>query len=263
MRLKITHRFEYQSDPTAPYALQRLRLVPTSSALQKVRVWTLAIEGAREEVRFSDHFGNDTRLISIEGGPHAVSIEAAGEVETVNRSGVAGFHRGFAPLWLFQRETALTVAGAGIEALAKGVKGADIGRLHDLMATVHERVSAVPGAGPAVASAEDVLAKGSGVPADQAHIFIATARLLGYPARYVSGYCLFDGDGEQAASHAWAEAHVEGLGWVGFDVANKICPEENYVRVATGRDQRDAQAISGILAGQGAEQLAVRISVEQ
>ena len=94
---------------------------------------------------------------------------------------------------------------------------------------------------------------------DQAETFIAAARLLGFPARYVSGYLVLDGAAEKAASHAWAEAHVDGLGWVGFDAANNMCPDETYVRVATGRDHHDAMPVSGIRSGQSEERLAVSI----
>ena len=97
---------------------------------------------------------------------------------------------------------------------------------------------------------------------DQAETFIAAARLLGFPARYVSGYLLVDGDAEKAASHAWAEAHVDRLGWVGFDVANLMSPDENYVRVAIGRDHRDAMPVSGIRLGQPEERFAVSITAE-
>ena len=67
MRLRITHRTEYRYDAPVPYALQRLRLVPYGGPSQSIKSWSLAIEGAREELRFTDHFGNDTRLLSVEG----------------------------------------------------------------------------------------------------------------------------------------------------------------------------------------------------
>ena len=85
----------------------------------------------------------------------------------------------------------------------------------------------------------------------------------GFPARYVSGYLMMDHAAEQAASHAWAEAHVDGLGWVAFDAANGFRPTSRYVRVATGRDYRDAMPVSGIRLGQAEERLAVQITVEQ
>jgi transglutaminase-like putative cysteine protease len=68
---------------------------------------------------------------------------------------------------------------------------------------------------------------------------------------------------EQDATHAWAEAHVDGLGWVGFDVANGISPDARYVRVATGRDYGEAAPIIGISFGAAQEELRVALAVEQ
>jgi transglutaminase-like putative cysteine protease len=264
MRLKITHRTEYRYDAPVPYALQRLRLVPYGGPSQTIKAWSLTVEGAREEVRFTDHLGNDTRLMSVEGAPHIISVEAAGEVETHDTAGVMGPHRGFAPLWLFLNETRLTVAGKGIRGLAGQIgPGPEIERLHRLMGVIRERVTYTIGATDTGTSAEEALKQGSGVCQDHSHIFIAAARLLGFPARYVSGYLMMNYSLEQAASHAWAEAHVDNLGWVAFDIANGISADERYVRVATGRDYREAMPVSGIRLGQAEEQLAVRITVEQ
>lgn len=263
MRLKITHRTEYRYDEPVPYALQRLRLMPQSGPTQSVGGWTLAVTGASEEVRFFDQFGNDTRLVSVDGEPRLIAIEASGEVETRNTAGVTGAHRGFAPLWLFQQDTRLTETGGAVAGLAESIgEGDDLGRLHRLMETIRDRVAYVVGATDSTTTAEDALAAGSGVCQDHAHVFIAAARRLGFPARYVSGY-LKMAEVEQAASHAWAEAHLPSLGWVAFDAANGISPDEAYVRIATGRDYRDAMPVSGIRHGRGDEHLAVRITVEQ
>jgi transglutaminase-like putative cysteine protease len=128
---------------------------------------------------------------------------------------------------------------------------------------VGRRIAFEPGATDTQTAAEEALARARGVCQDHAHVFIAAARHLGFPARYVSGYLLLDGQAAQVASHAWSEAHVEGLGWVGFDAANGISPDTRYVRLATGRDYRDAMPVSGIILGTAAERLAVRITVEQ
>jgi transglutaminase-like putative cysteine protease len=264
MRLKITHRTEYHYDAPVQYLLQRLRLLPLSGHTQTVASWTIGIEGAREEVRFSDHFGNDTRLVSAEGGHNTITVEAAGEVTTRDTTGVSGPHHGFAPLWLFGQETPLTTVGEGVKALVATVgAGTDIERLHRLMGMIGERVAYKPGATSVATSAEEALAQKSGVCQDHSHVFAAAARAMGFPARYVSGDLMMDAAVEQAASHAWAEAHVPGLGWVAFDPANGISPDERYVRVATGRDYRDASPVSGILLGQAQEKLAVTVTVEQ
>lgn len=264
MRLKITHRTEYRYDAPLGYALQRLRLTPYSGGAQTVRSWSLAIEGAREEVRFVDQFGNETILISAEGGLVAITVEVRGEVDVQNTTGVTGLHRGFAPLWLFTAPTALTTPGEGIAALVASIgEGSELERLHALMAAVAGQVAYIGGTTDAATGAEEALQRKSGVCQDHAHVFVSAARALGFPARYISGY-LYTGDApEPAASHAWAEAHVSQLGWVGFDPSNDVCPDDRYVRLATGRDYRDAMPVSGIRHGSGEERLAVSVTVEQ
>ncbi|MBO6719745.1 MAG: transglutaminase family protein [Rhizobiaceae bacterium] len=264
MRLKITHTTQYHYDEPVAYALQRLRLVPLDGPTQKVADWSLAIEGATEEVRFIDQFSNDTRLVSVSGEPHTISVRAAGEVDTKDTAGVFGQHRGYAPLWLFLRQTSLTEAGEGVDALLADMPARrDVDALHALMARIGEAVAYEVGTTHAATAAEDALRQGSGVCQDHSHIFLAAARKSGFPARYVSGYLMIEGTADQVASHAWAEAHVDGLGWVGFDVSNGISPDERYVRLATGLDYRDAMPISGIRLGTANERLEVRITVEQ
>jgi len=264
MRLKISHRTEYRYDVPVQYALQRLRLVPRGGKTQTIHSWSIKVEGAKEEVRFVDHFENDTRLVSILPDATAIGIDAWGEVETFETAGVFGEHKGFAPLWLFQQQTALTKPGDAIRELAASIgEGSELDRLHRLMHVIGVRVTYTQGATHAGTVAEDSLAQGSGVCQDHAHIFVATARVLGFPARYVSGYLMMNDTIDQAASHAWAEAHVPGLGWVSFDASNGISPDERYVRMAVGRDYRDAMPVSGIRLGLAEEQLAVSVTVEQ
>ncbi|RYG10072.1 MAG: transglutaminase family protein, partial [Caulobacteraceae bacterium] len=103
-----------------------------------------------------------------------------------------------------------------------------------------------------------------GVCQDHAQIFIACARRLGIPARYISGH-LHRSDGQelQDAAHAWAEAWVQGLGWVGFDVANGIAPTEHYVRVAAGLDALGATPFRGTAYGGGRGKMSVTLRVRQ
>ena len=112
----------------------------------------------------------------------------------------------------------------------------------------------------AATTAGEALRSGAGVCQDHSHVFISAARVLGIPARYVGGY-LWTGQPESEASHAWAEAYVEDLGWVGFDPSNRICPTEAYVRSSIGLDYAAAAPIRGVRRGNAAERLAVSISV--
>ena len=264
MRLKVSHQTRYSYDAPVPYALQRLRLTPRTGGNQNVLSWSVEVTGARTEVRFADQFSNDTHLVSIAGEPNLIEVTARGEVEVRDTAGVFGAHAGFAPLWLFEHQTALTAPGPSINEIAREVGGGnDLDRLHALAALIGGRVAYRVGATAASTTAEEAVALGEGVCQDHAHIFLAAARGLGYPARYVSGYLLMDGAREQVATHAWAEAHVHGLGWVGFDVSNAISPDARYVRLAVGRDYRDAMPVSGIRLGAAQERLDVHITVEQ
>ena len=141
--------------------------------------------------------------------------------------------------------------------------GEELDMLHALSAAVLEAVKYETGHTGVTTSAEESLSAGHGVCQDHAHVFIGVARLLGIPARYVSGYLMMDDRIDQEATHAWAEAHVDGLGWVGFDVSNGISPDVRYIRVATGRDYREAEPITGISFGGAEEHLHVSLAVEQ
>lgn len=262
MRLKISHTTEYLYDEPVAYALQRLRLRPQSGTNQTVISWNLAVDGATIEAGYADQFGNMVNLVSVEGGEHLIRIVASGEVETQDKAGVVGPHQGFVPLWLYLRDTPLTKAGKLVKELARSIKGdSELAQMHALMEAIHEAVAYLPGTTDAETTAEQALEARSGVCQDHAHILVSAARHLGLPARYVSGYLLMEGLVEQVATHAWAEVHVPGLGWVGFDAANKICPDERYVRIATGLCYRDAAPVSGMRIGAAGENLKVTLTV--
>ena len=94
-------------------------------------------------------------------------------------------------------------------------------------------------------------------------MFIACARLMGVPARYVSGYLMMDDRVVQDATHAWAEAWLPELGWVGFDISNAISPDTRYVRLATGLDYFEAAPVSGMRFGASGERMSVTVEVQQ
>lgn len=267
MRLKILHTTRYTYDSPVGYGLFQLRKTPKPRASQQVLSWDIRIEGGKAEVAFDDQHANHVHLISLAGGGSELTITCEGELEVRDTAGVVGQHSGFAPLWLFRRATVLTRPGPHIRRIAKAVpdaeEGGDIPRLHALAALVREAVTYETGRTDTMTKAEEAVEAGHGVCQDHAHVFIAAARLLGYPARYASGYLMMNDRVDQDAGHAWAEVHVEGLGWVGFDISNAISPDERYVRVATGLDYAEAAPVSGMRFGEAAESLDVSIQVQQ
>jgi transglutaminase-like putative cysteine protease len=266
MRLRIAHTTRYEFSQPVAHGLQRLRLTPKTTQGQKVLEWSMRLSGARLQVEYEDHNHNRTSLISVEPGTSLVEVHCEGLVVTADNHGVIGHHSGHMPLWAFLGQSALTRPGPKVRSIMAGL---DVPRedvlpmLHRLSALVLEAVDYVPGETTVHTSAEEAALIGAGVCQDHAHIFIGAARALGVPARYVSGYLMMDDRIEQEAGHAWAEAHVEGLGWVGFDVSNGISPDERYVRVATGRDYGEAAPLTGVSYGAGESLLQVRLAVEQ
>jgi len=266
MRLAIRHTTRYRFAEPVAHGLQRLRLMPKETQGQKVLEWVMEYTGAREELSYDDQNHNHVTLLSVDQGAQDVVITCRGIVETEDKAGVLGMHAGQLPLWAFLGQTDLTRPGPRIRQLIAAAGRSDEGilpTLHNLSTTIRERVAYETGQTHVNTTAEEAAAAAHGVCQDHAQIFISAARTLEVPARYVSGYLMMNDRTEQEATHAWAEAWVQGLGWVGFDVSNGISPDPRYVRVATGRDYRDAAPITGISFGPAAEQLTVSLAVEQ
>ena len=266
MRLSIRHTTHYLFSQPAAHGLQRLRLRPKCSHGQKVLDWRMELSGGVRQVEYEDHNCTSALLVSVEPGAQEVAVTCTGTVETADNAGVIGHHSGSMPLWAFLAQTPLTRPGPRMRALVQALEAdrADrLGLLHALSGAVLEIMRYEIGHTDATTPAEEALSAGVGVCQDHAHVFIGAARLLGVPARYVSGYLMMDDRIDQEAGHAWAEAHVDGLGWVGFDISNGISPDARYVRVASGRDYGEAAPVTGISYGAGEAELAVRLAVEQ
>lgn len=267
MKLRVEHITRYHYDAPVKYALQQLKLTPKDRPGQQHIVdWAIDIEGGAQQLHYTDHHGNGVDLIAIDGGVTELSIRCHGIVELETWDGVIGAHRGAMPLWTFLRPTPLTRAGRQVRALTAQLgrdHANDIERAHALSALIIDRLAYRIGVTNAETTAEQALGSEGGVCQDHAHIFIAAMRHLGHPARYVSGYLMMNDRTQQDATHAWAEAHFDHIGWIGFDVSNGHSPDQRYIRVATGLDYRDAAPVRGMRYGAAQENLVVQLQVQQ
>lgn len=265
MKLKITHTTSYSYDQPVDYALQQVRLTPTNNPQQTVNNWSVKIEGGSEELSFVDQHENHTQLVLTNAGQLQLRLTAHGEVETHDQSGILGRVHGIAPLWHFKQSTERTHAGKNIRSLSKIVDKSEnpLDDLHALSKKILETVPYQKAGTFAGTTAEEALKLGGGVCQDHAQIFVSAVRNAGIPARYVSGYLMMNDRVNQEASHAWAEAYLDNLGWVGFDVSNGISPDERYVRIATGLDSRDAAPITGMRLGPSSESMIVSLQIQQ
>ena len=266
MQLAIRHTTRYEFSQPASHGLQRVRLRPKSTHGQQVIDWKMELAGAKCEATYEDEHNNQTALISVNPGTLSLTITCNGLVTTSDIAGVIGPHTGHMPLWRYFAQTALTQPGPKMRAMAAKLEPEGYGPLpllHALSRGVLAAVRYEIGHTDAKTTAEAAMTEGRGVCQDHAHIFIGAARLLGIPARYVSGYLMMNDRIDQEAGHGWAEAHVDGLGWVAFDVSNGISADARYVRVATGCDYREAAPVTGISYGDGQSELGVSLAVEQ
>ena len=179
-------------------------------------------------------------------------------------------HAGAVPLALFRQPTTLSTAGLRLRQLARELEiwqkeadASDPALMHHLSTRIHDRITYSKGITNVTTTAEQAMEFGAGVCQDHVHAFICVARLGGFAARYASGYLMMEDTEIQTASHAWAEVHFDGLGWVGFDVSNAISPDQRYIKLATGFDYADVIPVSGVRFGAGGEQISTSIMVEQ
>ncbi len=259
MQIRIDYTTTYDYAQAAYGVIQLLRLQPRSGHDQIVRRWRIDVDADGCLRAGTDPFGNWTHLFTADAPVRRLTLTCSGEVDTSEAHGAV---RGFAePLaaTMFLRATDLTTPDTAITAFARAIDGDDtLDRLHALNGAVFATMgfdAAATGTGTDAAAA---FAQRSGVCQDYTHIFCAAARTLGIPARYVSGH--YVRAETQPAGHAWAEALVPDLGWVGFDPTNGISTTPAHVRVAVGLDYLDAAPVRGARRGGGTETMAVRVS---
>ncbi len=261
MRIRIAHHVVQEYASPARSTIQLLRLTPRNHEGQRVSRWRIHVDADCALRASEDAFGNVTHAFSASGPLSRVEIAVEGEVETFDTAGLTrGAPEPFPPE-LYLRSTRLTKSDGAMQAFAAsvGLAGATtLSRLHALMEAVGERMAGADAATHPDVSAAEAFAAKRGASRDLAHIFIACARAMGVPARYVSGYFL---DVEKAEAggtgHGWAEAFVQDIGWIGFDAARLICPQEGHVGLARGLDYLGAAPSRAARSGGAGERLIV------
>jgi transglutaminase-like putative cysteine protease len=263
MRVFIRHTTRYDYAPAVGRAALRLKLFPCDFDSQTVQSWRVAVNGVAVERLLVNGFGDAEGIWTSLTPTDHVEVIAEGEVKTED---VAGIVRGIpetARPGVYLRTTPLTKPDPAILALARAAQAeTPLASLHAVSNLVRQAVAYTPGSTHATVTAAQAVAQGKGVCQDLAHVFTAAARSLGFPARYVVGY-LTQGVGATPDTHAWAEAFVPDLGWVGFDPSNQQCPTDAYVRLASGFDAADGAPIRGSISHGVQESLSARVEITQ
>ena len=263
MRLAIQHDTTYRFSPPMRGVIQSLRLWPSRFEGQTTIDWSVDIDGATRGPTFRDAAGDKIDTAVVMGPVSEVVVRVSGLVETVDLAGVLRGHRERIVPQTYLRHTHFTKPDSALLDLAETVvagMSSALERAHALADGIGDAIAYEPETTDSSTTASEALAAGVGVCQDHTHALIAAALSIGIPARYVTGYLHAESD-KAEASHAWAELYVDDLGWVGFDAANGMCPDEKYVRIGSGYDAVDAAPIRGVAQGVGTEALKIDVNV--
>ena len=263
MHLKIYHRTEYQYDQPVHHSIQELRLIPPSSTSQSVLNWQVYAPSKLAES--IDAFGNYCHTFVMDGNYEDLIIEARGEVKTQNSHILIDGQNSISPYYLLQ-QTGMTLPSTEMVDYfsSKGAINNSEDAMLKLADMVRHKIQYQSGITNSSTTAAQAFELGKGVCQDQSHVFLGIARHFGIPARYVSGY-LFVESSPNLASHAWVDVclDIEKSKWVSLDVTHASFVNDQYVRLAMGRDYFGAAPVKGVRSGGGGEELQARISIER
>ena len=263
MKLEIVHSTHYRyTGPIAETSME-VRLRPMDGNGQRCLDFELEVSSGIKPRTYSDGYGNNVHYFNLVRPHTRLSITSRSVVETgleldaePGEELVQDFLRFRSPV----KDVPGVRELAGRHPVADPRSGPAVEHALDELTQTISREFAYDRAVTNVYSAVDeVLELRAGVCQDFAHLFLAAARAMGVPARYVSGYIHSSGSSVASASHAWAEGWVPGHGWVGYDATRPVRTTENHVRLAVGRDYSDAAPTRGIYIGAATGTMDVRV----
>jgi transglutaminase-like putative cysteine protease len=273
MYYSIRHvtRFRY-SAPVAQ-SIMEVRMQPRSEGLQRCLSFRLGINPNVKVLNYRDYLGNIVHHFDIPGQHRSLSITAEAQVETQSASELPASLpvntwdelKGDEYDWLlpshFTQPSSLLTDFA--RELRVERRDDPLSLLRGLTASIYNAFEYAPDTTKVDSPIDDALRARKGVCQDFTHIMLALVRPLGIPCRYVSGYLFHRSDtrSSEDASHAWVEALLPQIGWVGFDPTNNLIAEECHIRVAIGRDYADVPPTRGVFKGSAETELGVGVRV--
>jgi transglutaminase-like putative cysteine protease len=261
MQMHIRHETRYRYERPVKYSVQSLHLTPRRDLSQRALAWNIVAPGRRLEQ--IDAYGNISHLLTIEEPHREIRIVVHGVVETADAD--ARLDDGPLSPLAYLAPTQLTLPSDDLKAFAQNAVSQvePRQRAQALADAVYGAVRYRSGTSDVQDSAAVAFKSGEGVCQDHAHVFIASARAVGMPARYVSGY-LYTGDAKDAASHAWVDVWLGAeIGWQSIDVTHKRPAVRTYCRLAVGRDYLDAAPVRGMRQGGGGEKMEANVLVAE
>jgi transglutaminase-like putative cysteine protease len=278
----IRHFTRYRYSRSVWQSMMEVRMHPRSEGNQRCFVFQLSVNPRARIFGYTDSYGNlvhhfdlpsrhshltiiSDALVNIEAQPsipEVMEYQAWQELEELVEK---------KDYWDMLMPSHFARSSPELEQLAEEIgaterkKRSPLAFLQDISSGVHRSFSYVKKSTAVNSPIEDALRSRQGVCQDFAHIMIALVRNSRIPCRYVSGYFYHSAENAHpvadGATHAWVEALLPGLGWVGFDPTINRLASEQHIRTATGRDYADVPPTMGVMKGKADTQLQVRVRV--
>lgn len=279
MHYSIRHLTRFRYDTAISESVMELRMQPRSEGAQRVSSFDLSIKPRANVGSYHDHLGNLVHHFDIPGHHTILTIKAEARVEvgpqilpeTMTATAWNELDELLAEgdYWEMLMPSHFAAPTDLLRELARELnfqrRDDPLSLLRELTARLHDDFEYAPQSTEVDSPIDTALLNRRGVCQDLAHIMISLVRGVSIPCRYVSGY-LFHRDEDQDrsaadATHAWVEARLPGLGWVGFDPTNNLIAGERHIRVAIGRDYSDVPPTRGVFKGEANSELSVSVQV--
>ena len=281
MFYSIRHVTRFRYSAPVREAVMELRMQPRSEGPQTLRSFQIATNPRAQLYAYTDHLGNAVYHFNMLREHEELRIEAQATVEIAHRPAwpetldplewsrynsfnLSDDHFDMLEPSKYARSSPELVSFMKIADLEKPV-GDPLSALKTLQRGIYDSFDYEPGVTEVNSPIEVALEQRRGVCQDYAHIMTAIARAWGIPCRYVSGYLYHKGSRDRSAAnatHAWVEAYLPSLGWVGFDPTNNIMAAERHVRAAVGRDYSDVPPTRGTYKGGADSELSIAVALE-
>lgn len=280
----VTHRTVYSYTNLIEHSTHIFRLQPVDDSIQEVIQSNISISVEGESIQFEDVFGNNSLHYSILTKYKKLVIENISTVkiyESLPDDHSLSKRQTSIPLFWMPWQRQMMMAYLLPEELPESqllelteyamsfVERNDfhlLKTLQDMNQSIYKDYNYAQGTTSLNTTAFECYSTRVGVCQDFANLFICLARLLGIPARYRMGYIYtgaeYNNKVQSDASHAWVELYLPYVGWRGFDPTNGCMAKQDHIRVACGRNYRDATPTSGtIFKGESDETLNIEVKV--
>jgi transglutaminase-like putative cysteine protease len=285
MFYSIRHLTKFRYSAPVSESVMQLRMHPRSEGPQRCMNFQVTVTPRAGVRSYRDYLGNVVHHFDVPSAHRQLTIVAETMVDVAAQPALPAnlgadvwerldAHIAARDFWEMLAPSQFSQWTAGLEEFARELtlptgreaRGRDpLETLLGLNSAVYQAIAYVPKSTRVDSPVDDALRSRQGVCQDYAHIMIALVRRLRIPCRYVSGYLFHRKEARtrssEGATHAWVEAYLPDLGWIGLDPTNNVAAGESHVRTAVGRDYADVPPTRGVFKGGASSELTVAVRV--